>query len=84
MNHLNFEVSPSIKLILEQELALGNTIIETNEGWPKEKSTFILLKNPFHKKYSLLNLKFRELNDPHYWKEEYQDEDNLQTIACRF
>ena len=25
-----------------------------------------------------------ELNDPHYWKAEYHDKINCQTLACSF
>lgn len=84
MKTLDFELSQSIETILKAEIAKGNRIVESSKGWPEKKSSLIILEGPFHKKYSIDNLEYREINDPHYWKEEYYDSNSKQTIASRF
>jgi len=84
METLDFDISPLIEKILKSELNRGNSIVESSKGWPERKSTLIILKLPFHKKYTFENIEYKDINDPHYWKEEYYDKDFLQTIACRF
>ena len=84
MSTPNFKVSSQIEIIINQETRLGNRIIESSKGWQNEESTLIILEKPFNKRYNISNLKYRYLNDPHYWKEEYEDKENMQTLACRF
>lgn len=84
MKVLDFKISQSIEAILKAEITHGNKIIESSKGWPEKESTLILLEQPFRKKYSIDKLQFKVLNDPHYWKEEYYDSNNKQTLACRF
>ena len=84
MDSITFEISPLIRQILQAELAQGNRIAEVHEGWPTPTSTIILLSQPFQEKYSIQGLTHIEINDPHYWKEEYQDVTFQQTIACKF
>lgn len=84
MKTLDFEISQSIEKILKAEITNGNRIVESSKGWPEKESTLIILERPFHKKYNIENLEYREINDPHYWKEEYYDNNNKQTIACKF
>ena len=84
MKALDFEISQSIKAILNSEIAQGNRVVESSKGWPEKESTLIILEKPFHEKYGIDNLEYRDINDPHYWKEEYNDKNNMQTIACRF
>ena len=80
----NIEVSKPILKILNKELARGNEIIETSKGWSSENDLLIILKHPFGKKYLWSGLQYNFLNDPHYWKEEYTDTKNNQTLACKF
>lgn len=80
----NIQVSPAIKKILEKELKGGNTIAETSKGWSSENSLLIILQNPFQKRYRWTGLEYTHVNDPHYWKEEYLDKKNSQTLACKF
>lgn len=84
MTELKFEISQPIEEILNAEIAYGNKIVESSQGWPDKESTLILLEKPFHKTYSTDKLEYRDINDPHYWKEEYIDKSNAQTIACKF
>ncbi|MGY6648094.1 hypothetical protein [Wenyingzhuangia sp. IMCC45574] len=84
MKTLDFEISQSIETILKAEITKGNRIVESSKGWPEKESTLVILERPFHKKYNLENLEYLEINDPHYWKEQYYDNNNKQTIACRF
>jgi hypothetical protein len=75
----------NIKSLLEHELRCGNQIVETSEGWPMKRVN-IWLKNDFRKSYrtQYQNLKFRTLDDPHYWRNEYSDEENQEFIATQF
>ena len=84
METLDFEISPLIEKTLKSELNKGNSIAESSKGWPERKSTLIILKLPFLKKYNLENIEYKEINNPHYRKEEYYDKGFSQTIVCRF
>ena len=72
--------------ILEKETKSGNNILETFKGWPKPGSIFVMLEKPFIKKNEKLPLGiiFREVNDQHFWKEEYLNEKSVHILACRF
>ena len=67
----------ALQEILELELSLGNEIVETSINYPKEGSVFISLKKPFIKKHFYSEISFSIINDPHYWKEEYSDGEDL-------
>ncbi len=73
--------------ILMNELDLGNKIYETSVGPLFVKhGLFILLEKPFLTaiKTDICGIKFREVNDPHYWKSEYHDEKLHHVLACCF
>jgi hypothetical protein len=70
--------------ILDAEITLGNKIAETSKGWPKPEMIIIFLTRPFLGDYKRLNIGYRELNDPHYWKAEYFDDVNQHVLACPF
>lgn len=83
------KLSIEMKEILEKELEAGNEIVETSQGIFTNASTehiFIFLKYPFKSKIknNLNGIVYREINDKHYWKAEYTDEKNHQTLACNF
>lgn len=93
-SQINYEdiiniLSEDIKLILEEELSLGNEISSITRGCFSNTSDdhiFIFLKYPFRAKIkeNKKEIKYREINDIHYWKSEYTDEVSKQTIACNF
>lgn len=70
--------------ILDDELELGNDIAETARGWPQSDSIIIFLAQPFKAEYALENTEYREINDPHYWKAEYEDKLTKHLLVCRF
>jgi hypothetical protein len=70
--------------ILNSELEFGNEIVETSDGWPSPNSITIFLRKPFFKEYSVPNLEFRDVNDPHWWKSEYFDERTNHILACKY
>jgi hypothetical protein len=76
--------SSALKIILIQEIELGNEITETLKGWPDEQTIIIFLKKTFARKYTLENVEYRNINDPHYWKAEYFDRATKHVLACRF
>ena len=78
-----------LRVILNDELELGNVVCETHIGGFSESyegHIFVFLKYPFicSVRYDAEGVTYREINDPHYWKAEYDDEENHQTLACRF
>jgi hypothetical protein len=79
-----------LKDILELELKAGNTIVETYESkessFPIPNATMIFLDKPFKTpiRKDLQNIEYRDINDPHYWKAEYFDEENRQFLCCKF
>ena len=83
------KLSSEMKEILKKELEAGNEIVETSQGRFTNASTehiFIFLKYPFKTKIqnNLNGIIYKEINDRHYWKAEYTDEKNHQTLACIF
>jgi hypothetical protein len=76
--------SSTLTEILNQEVELGNEIEETSKGWPDEKTIIIFLKKPFIAQYKFENVEYRNINDPHYWKAEYEDHLTKHLLACKF
>lgn len=64
---------PSLRAILEAELAAGNEVVETSTGWPDPDSVFVRLRHPFRARPAALpeGVGYHESNDPHWWKAEY-------------
>lgn len=66
-NLLNSEM----KKILDNELALGNTIADASSDYPDQGSIHVTLAEKFKGKYSIQGVKYHKGNDPHYWFEDY-------------
>lgn len=75
-----------LRALLQAELAVGNIVVETAEEWPQPGSIFVMLGKPFLARPAALprGVVLREINDPHYWKAEYVDENSAHVLACRF
>lgn len=79
-----------LKDILELELAAGNKVVETYESkdsaFPMPNATMIFLEKPFKTpiQKDVGKIEYRDINDPHYWKAEYFDEENRQFLCCKF
>lgn len=81
------KLNNELEKILYNELKAGNTIREISVGgFGDEKHLYIILNKTFITKImnNYNNIKYIEINDPHYWKAEYTDIKNKQTIACPF
>jgi hypothetical protein len=75
------KLCPELRAILEAELAAGNSIAETWDGW----GLGVLLSRPFLVVHPVGgSVCFRPLNDPHYWKAEYACDTLKQIVGCRF
>ncbi|MEM7246707.1 MAG: hypothetical protein AAF533_15255 [Acidobacteriota bacterium] len=73
-------LSPPLRGILETELAAGNRIAESWQGW----GHVVLLERPFLRRHVVEGaVVYRDVSDPRHWKAEYFDEDNEQAVACR-
>ena len=79
-------LNPALRSLLEAELSLGNSVVETAEDWPQPGSIFVMVGRPFLARESLapVGVLHRELHDPHYWKEEYVHEASAHVLACRY
>ncbi len=75
---------PPLRAILDEELRRGNVVVETWEGWPNNASLFVMLGAPFAKQYEAEGIRFVSVEDPHYWKEEYQHVGSSHALGCRF
>ena len=72
---------PELRAILDSELASGNSISESWDGW----GLGVLLALPFRRKHPVSDrIFYRPVNDPHYWQAEYWCSDPQQRVACRF
>lgn len=82
---LTERLSEGMKKILQSELEAGNEIKETSQGGfskVQDDHIFVFLKYPFKGQYDLPGICYREIDDLHYWKAEYDDDIHHQTIAC--
>lgn len=62
---------PTMKIILDQELKLGNRISDAYKDYPDEGSIHVTISEKFKGQYQLEGVKFTQGNDPHYWSEDY-------------
>ncbi|WP_084548623.1 hypothetical protein [Brachyspira alvinipulli] len=86
-NNNLYKLSDELGKILYRELKAGNMIREISVGgFADENHLFIFLNASFISKAikNSENIEYIEVNDPHYWKAEYIDLKNKQTIACPF
>ena len=86
-NNNLYKLSYELEQILYCELKAGNIIREISVGgFANENHLFIFLNDSFISKAikNSENIEYIEVNDPHYWKAEYTDLKNNQTIACPF
>ncbi|QQB73155.1 hypothetical protein I6H56_07460 [Fusobacterium canifelinum] len=80
-------MTSELNKILNKELKSGNKIKEIWKGkWGKENILFILLEKPFKTtvQKNLKEISFNNINDRHYWKDEYYDKKNHILLACSF
>jgi hypothetical protein len=77
---------PALQAILSTEIALGNTVVETWRGWPAAESVCVALGKPFLSVTAPLpaDVVFRNVDDPHYWKSEYEYGPSHHLLVCRF
>jgi hypothetical protein len=77
---------PELRQFLDAELAAGNQIAETSAGWPKPHSIFVMLALPFKTTPPALpsGVTYLEVNDPHWWKAEYDHAPSGHLLGCRF
>jgi hypothetical protein len=77
-------VNNSLNLILQTELRMGNAVVE-DTSWLPKCIKLIILKCPFNGKYDeFTDVKYSEMNDPHYWMAEYGTFDNSECLAFKF
>ncbi len=75
-----------LRVLLDAELAAGNRIAETTQGWPLPDSVLVLLTAPFYNTPEQLppGVKLIDVNDPHWWKQEYRHAASGCALACRY
>lgn len=73
-----------LQLILEAELAAGNSIAEVADWSPKCRLLVILAREFLLKPDLPDDVTFYQINDSHYWKAEYRYKGGVQVLACRF
>ncbi|MBK1877086.1 hypothetical protein [Pelagicoccus mobilis] len=78
------EFAPELKAILQAEIKEGNKISEVSKGWPETNSIFVQTSRPFKKRYDEPKIEYKNLNDPHYWKEEYTTKNKRNLLVCPF
>lgn len=82
------DLHPQMQPLLMAEIEAGNTVVEVWGGWPESKSLGVLLSKPFLVPHLTLSagVRYRDVNDRHYWKAEYTFETPEAThiLACHF
>lgn len=61
-------------------------MVGTWGGWPSAQSIGIMVEKPFTVDVDGCNLgvQYRVVNDPHYWRAEYVDNEKNHYLVCRF
>ena len=79
-------ICPELRAILDAELAAGNTISEASRGAGKPNAVYVALRRPFLTQQPSLppGVAYREINDSHWWKAEYQHAATGDLLVCRF
>jgi hypothetical protein len=77
---------PELRAILDAELAAGNTIAEVSRGSGKPEAVYVAQQRPFQTRQLPLlpGVVYREVNDPHWWKAEYEHTATGDLLVCRF
>jgi hypothetical protein len=77
---------PELRAILDAELAAGNMISEASRGAGKPNAVYVALRRPFltQQPYLPRGVAYREINDPHWWKAEYEHAATGYLLVCRF
>lgn len=88
-NNVIEKLSTNLSTILQAEIAAGNEVCETSTGGfsnCSDSHLFVWLKYPFKTaiRTDLAGIVYRNIDDRHYWKAEYDDTENRQTLACKF
>lgn len=78
------QLSPVLSRILLEEIGRGNRVVETASGWPEPRTILVFLEKPFTGDYRQCPLVYNDVDDPHYWKAEYLDEQSGHILACKF
>jgi hypothetical protein len=77
---------PPLRAILDAEIARGNYVSETWEGWPAN-GTMVMLGRSFGADYPLNDgLRYSDVNNRHYWRAEYDldHEGRIFILGCGF
>ena len=75
---------PALMAILEEEITMGNLVVEVS-AWPPKCRLFVQIERPFQRCYATgAGIVHTVLNDPHYWPEDYSTADGSECLACRF
>ena len=79
------QLCPALRLLLQAELAAGNTIAECGEGLYGQGTILVLLASPFRVAVTALpaDVELRSINDPHWWQAEYFHTPTKHCVACR-
>jgi len=80
-------LSKGLKEILDSELRAGNRICETYIGnWPNPNSRMVFLERPFLTpiRRDIPGIVYRAVDDHHYWRSEYYDEEASMALCCEF
>lgn len=77
------KLHPELMALVQRELAAGNEIVETGQGWPEPDSVFVRLRHPFTTRATEVppTVTYQELNDPHWWKAEYSTQIPRHIVA---
>jgi hypothetical protein len=77
---------PELRAISDAELAAGNTISEASRGAGMPNAVYVGLRRPFQCRQLAMpaGVAFREINDPHWWKAEFEHAATGDLLVCRF
>jgi hypothetical protein len=81
-HHLDL-LCPELRQIFDAEIAAGNRVVETRDGWPNKGALFVLLHDPFHRDSPLADaVLFYTKWTPRDWKSHFCHLESKQILAC--
>jgi hypothetical protein len=83
-HHLDL-LCPELRQVFDAEIAAGNRVVETRDGWPNKGALFVLLSDPFHGDSALADaMLFYTEWTPRDWKSHFCHLDSKQILACGY
>ncbi len=80
------QLCPELRSLAAAELAAGNDVVDSGTGLYGPETVLVQLRKDFQAPPAQLppGVRYREVNDPHWWKAEYFHAPTGHCLVCGF